>query len=76
MKGINSRLALSNFKKKDKKFSSDKPTIKIEKKGSEEQRIKSKDITDVQFKLVKDHTDHKALLINILKSSMLSSMKK
>lgn len=76
MKGINSRLALSNFKRKDKKFSSDKPTIKIEKKDSEEQQIKLKDITDVQFKLVKDHMAHKVLLTSTLKLSMLNSMKK
>lgn len=61
MKGISLPLALSNSKRKVKKFSSDKPTIKIEKKGSEEQRMKFKDITDVQFKLVKDRMDHKAL---------------
>jgi len=67
MKGINLPLALSNFKRKVKKFSLDKPTIKIEKKGSEEQRMKFKDITDVQFKLAKDRMDHKALLTNTLK---------
>lgn len=67
MKGINLPLALSNSKRKVKKFSLDKPTIKIEKKGSGEQRMKFKDITDVQFKLVKDRMDHRALLINTLK---------
>lgn len=67
MKGISSPLALLNSKRKVKKFSLDKPTIKIEKKGSEEQRMKFKDITDAQFKLVKDRMDHKALLTNTLK---------
>lgn len=67
MKGINLPLALSNSKRKVKKFSLDKPTIKIEKKGSEEQRMKFKDITDAQFKLVKDRMDHRALLTNTLK---------
>jgi hypothetical protein len=39
--------------------------MKIVRKDLEEQPIKSKDITDVQFKLAKDHMDLKALSISI-----------
>lgn len=41
--------------------------MKIEKKDSEEQPTKLKDITDVPLKLVKDHMDLKDLLTNTLK---------
>ena len=58
-------LNLSNSKRKDKKFSLGKLMMKIVRKDLEEQPIKSKDITDVQFKLAKDHMDLKALSISI-----------
>jgi len=50
--------------------------MKIEKKDSEEQLMKSKDTTGVQSKLVKDHMDLKDPSTNISKSNMLKSMKK
>lgn len=55
MNAINSQLVFPNYKKKERKFSSDKQTIKTEKKDSEEQPIKYNDITDVLYKLVNDH---------------------
>lgn len=46
MKETNWQQDSLNYKKKDKKFSMDRQMIKIEKKDSEEQLIRSKDIID------------------------------
>lgn len=74
MKEINSPPNLTNFKKKEKKFSSEKPMMKIEKKDSEEPLMKSKDIIDVLLKHVKGHMARKVHSISISKSSMLNFM--
>ena len=65
-----------NYKKKDNKFNSDKPMIKIEKKDLEELPIKLKDIIVVLSKLAKDHMVLKDHLINTLKLSISNCIKK
>jgi hypothetical protein len=56
----NSPPDLPNYKKKANKSSTVKPMKKTVKNDSGEQPIKSSATTDVQYKLVKDLTDHRA----------------
>lgn len=54
MREISLPLASPNYKKRDNKFNSDRPTIKTGRKGSEELPIKLNDITGVPYRLVRD----------------------